>query len=126
PGMPGAVPPVSTEYAAGVESQLHELPPSPERKIFAVAFFSVFEVFWRLPIIFFVEKFLIRNVLASCQKFADLLDGMAVNGERMTHITAERESGPQSLMAVERTKDLPAFGVIGSRNDFRDHGWNLN
>ncbi|MGB8011638.1 MAG: hypothetical protein WCF68_08495 [Terriglobales bacterium] len=124
--MPGAVSPMSTEYDAGVVPKVHELPPGPERKIFAVAFFSVFEVFWRLPIILFVEKFLIRNVLASCQEFADLLDGMAVNGERLTHITAEWKSGPQSLMAIERAKDLLAFGVIGSRNDFRDHGWNLN
>jgi len=63
-----------TEHNTGVVPQVYELPPGPECEVVTVAFFSVFEVFWRLPIVLFVEKFLIRDVFASGQELANLFD----------------------------------------------------
>jgi|HubBroStandDraft_5_1064220.scaffolds.fasta_scaffold471321_1 hypothetical protein len=72
--MSGAVPSVPTEYHAGVESQVHELAPSPEGEILTVAFLLNFEILWRLPVFLFAEKFFVGNVFARHQEFAYFFD----------------------------------------------------
>jgi hypothetical protein len=123
PGVSGAVSSMLTEHNTGVVSQVHELAPGPECEVVTVSFLPFFKIFWRLPIVFLVEELFVGNVFALRQESTDLFDGMAVNGEWLTHITTKRKCGSRPLAAVERAKGFLAFRIVSSRNSFRDHRW---
>jgi hypothetical protein len=61
PSVAGPISSMLAEDNTSVVAQVHELAPSPERKIFAVAFLPFFEIVWRLPIVVFIEKLFIGN-----------------------------------------------------------------
>lgn len=121
-----AVPSVSAKYNPALVAQIHELAPSPEREIIAVTLLSFFEILWRLPVIVFVEKFLVRNVLAFFQELADLFDGMTMDRERLTYIATKRKCGPRRLTSVEGLKDFSPLRIVSRCNRFRDHGSESN
>jgi hypothetical protein len=59
---------------ASIAAQVHELAPSPERKVFAVTLLSFFEIIRRSPIVVLIEKLFIGNGSAPHQKFSDIFD----------------------------------------------------
>jgi len=56
------------------------LTPGPERKVFAVAGFALFEFLRRLPVVLFAEQFLIRDTSATSQKFPNVGDALSLDG----------------------------------------------
>jgi hypothetical protein len=86
--MSDSVSSVWPEYNAAVLPQIHQLAPSPECEVFAVAFLEFFEVFRRLPILLFVEEFFVGNIFALRQKLTNLFDRAAANREWPAYIAA--------------------------------------
>jgi len=63
PGMSGAVSSVLAEHDPGVVSQVHHLAPGPECEVVAVSLLPFFEIFWRLPILVFIEELFVGTYL---------------------------------------------------------------
>lgn len=93
PCMPNSVATVFSEDETSIIAHDEELTPCPQREVFAITFFRLLKVFWRLPILFFAEQFLVGNSSARGKKFADVRDRSALNRERMAQVTPNRFRG---------------------------------
>jgi len=120
--MPFTVAAARAADEPGIVSQLQELSPSPQSKVFAVALFALFEFFRWLPIVVLVEQFFIRDVFAAAQELPDLLNGLAFHAEWLAHIATHRKCGMGSFAAKERLRYLSSSRVVGFWDDFCDHG----
>ena len=65
---------VLATYESGVVSHCQELPPSPQRKIYASALLKFLELFWWLPVVLFAEEVHRECGSTTCQKSANVVD----------------------------------------------------
>jgi hypothetical protein len=71
--MANPVSSTSSEHNARVVSHVYQLSPGPQRKVFAIASFALFEFIRRLPIVLFAKQLLVGDGTTSAQKFPHVL-----------------------------------------------------
>jgi hypothetical protein len=132
PSVPNAVASVPSEHDSGVESHSEQLAPSPEGEVFAVTSLPFLEVLRRLPVVLFVKQFSVGDTATTMQKLAHILDGLALNGQRLANVTTHRKRGMRSFATKKGLRDLLAVRVVSFGNDLRNHppvramrGWSM-
>jgi hypothetical protein len=124
--MSGCVASVCPEDKAIGVSHLEKLRPRPERKVFAVTLLpsSLVRTGPGLPIVLLVEQVLIGNVFAAPPEIAECHGCSCIRPYHkwLADIAPHRERRLRSSATKKRLRHLPAGGVVGFGNRFRNHG----
>jgi len=121
PRVAFTISPGSSYYKSAGIIHFQQLPPAPQRKVFAISFFAFFELFRRLPVVFLTKLLLVRYVTAVGKKpphFGEVRTPML---QGLAEEPTCREGGPKPTMSSRiRTENFPALDVVKLRKYFRN------